>query len=222
MLAAPGGCWLVSSLRGPDQSCDLFGLLPLWGYCSVSIGTLAGSLPECRLGARPAWGDAAEAAEGSPCRGAVGRRCVGWVGGVHRVKVRVPGGSGGDAGQGLSLSLSLLMHLPAAPKAVQHEQDQTHPGGLAWERRLLAPSVRTAASAGRCVVTLELPCQSPFPLPSPSPLPPCPSRSLCDALRLGSGSAASCRPGCPQHKAFLRRWIPLGFKGESRTKNRSL
>jgi len=111
--------------------------------------------------------------------------------------------------------------------------------GKRWHASV-GQSRRVSAGRGeaeRRVVTLELawlvptlpvlplcPGRAPSPSPPSPPAHPSPAvpSGLCDALRTGSGSAASCQPRCPQHKALLRRRIALGFEGESRTKNRSL
>lgn len=90
------GCFLVCV--GQTRAVTSLGSFCFGVIAQRASGALAGSLPECRLGAHPAWGDAAEATQGFPCRGAAGRRGVGWAGGVHRVQVGVPGEGPRDKG----------------------------------------------------------------------------------------------------------------------------
>lgn len=121
----------------------------------------------------------------------------------------------GSSGRPLAGSL-----LPAAPQRAS-SMSRTKPTLVSWPRWHRCVVIPAGPRLARAAA---LPQQSPSPIfpllfPSPHPFPAVPS-SLGDALR--SGGAASCLPRCPQHKVLLRRRTTLGFKGESRTKNRSL
>lgn len=148
-----------------------------------------------------------------------------WMGGKgSQASVGVP--ARGSHARSLAGSLSCCTFLQLL-KGLQREQDQTHPVELAWAlgekvSHTFCPNSTSREVCG-CPGAVTDPTEplSPVPVPSAHPFPAVPS-GLCDALQTGGGSTASCLPRCPQHKVLLRRRITLGFKGESRTKNRTL